>query len=80
MMLSAVSPAPRIPNWGKRGQGLLLKAGMPFAIEPMLTAGDYRTRQLGDHWTVVTVDGSLSAHFEHTIVVTENGAEILTRL
>jgi len=72
--------APRIPNWGKRGQGLLLKAGMTFAIEPMLTAGDYRTRQLGDHWTVVTVDGSLSAHFEHTIVVTENGAEILTRL
>jgi len=70
---------PRIPNWGKRGQGLVLKAGMTFAIEPMLTAGDYRTRQASDHWTVLTVDGSLSAHFEHTIVVTEDGADILTR-
>jgi methionyl aminopeptidase len=72
--------APRIPNWGKKGQGLVLKAGMTFAIEPMLTAGDYRTRQLGDHWTVVTMDSSLAAHFEHTIVVTEDGADILTRL
>ncbi len=71
---------PRIPNWGRRGQGLILNAGMTFAIEPMLTAGNYRTKQLSDHWTVVTIDGSLSAHFEHTIAVTEDGADILTRL
>ena len=71
---------PRIPNWGRRGQGLILNAGMTFAIEPMLSAGGYRTRQLSDHWTVVTIDGSLSAHFEHTIAVTDDGADILTRL
>jgi methionyl aminopeptidase len=76
----AMHEAPRIPNWGKRGQGPILRAGMTLAIEPMLTAGDYRTRQSSDQWTVLTIDGSLSAHFEQTIAVTEDGADILTRL
>jgi methionyl aminopeptidase len=71
---------PNIPNWGPAGRGFRLKPGMTFALEPMLTLGDYRTRQLADHWTVVTADGSLAAHFEHTIVVTEDGSEILTRI
>lgn len=71
---------PRIPNWGSAGQGVVLKAGMTFALEPMLTAGGYETRQLADRWTVVTADGSLAAHFEHTIVVTEEGAEVLTQV
>ncbi len=71
---------PRIPNWGPAGRGLKLKAGMTMALEPMLTLGGYETRQLANNWTVVTADGSLSAHFEHTIAVTENGAEILTRI
>lgn len=71
---------PRIPNWGPPGRGMLLKAGMTLALEPMLAAKGYQTRVLDDHWTVVTQDKSLSAHFEHTIAITENGAEILTRL
>lgn len=71
---------PRIPNWGVPGQGLPLKAGMTFALEPMVTLGGYETRSLADHWTVVTADHSLAAHYEHTIVVTEQGGEILTRI
>lgn len=71
---------PRIPNWGPGGRGLVLRPGMTFALEPMLTSGGFETRQLADHWTVVTADGSLAAHFEHTVVVTEEGAEILTRV
>lgn len=70
---------PQIPNFGSPGHGRLLGAGMTLALEPMLTLGDYRTRLLDDMWTVVTADGSLSAHFEHTIAVTEGEAEILTR-
>ncbi len=70
---------PQIPNFGSPGHGPLLAAGMTLALEPMLTLGDYRTRLLDDMWTVVTADGSLSAHFEHTIAVTEGQAEILTR-
>lgn len=69
-----------IPNWGARGQGIRLKRGMTMALEPMLTAGGYATRQLADGWTVVTADGSLSAHFEHTIVVADGEAEILTKI
>ncbi len=69
---------PRIPNWGPAGHGPVLKAGMTLALEPMLTTGGFETRQLADHWTVVTADGSLAAHFEHTVAVTEEGAEILT--
>jgi methionyl aminopeptidase len=71
---------PRIPNWGTAGRGLVLKAGMTFCLEPMLCSGDYATRVLADGWTVVTVDGSLSAHSEHTLVVTDRGGEILSRL
>ena len=69
---------PQVPNYGRPKRGPLLKVGMTIAIEPMITAGDPATRTLDDKWTVVTVDGSLSAHFEHTIAVTEKGPEILT--
>ncbi|HWA39984.1 MAG TPA: type I methionyl aminopeptidase [Gemmatimonadales bacterium] len=69
---------PQVPNYGKPKRGPLLKVGMTIAIEPMITAGDPATRTLDDKWTVVTLDGSLSAHFEHTIAVTEKGPEILT--
>src|SRR5262245_10653854 len=71
---------PQIKNYGEAGKGMLLRPGMTFAIEPMITAGDYATRELDDGWTVVTVDGKLAAHFEHTIAITESGGpEILTR-
>jgi len=69
---------PHIPNWGSPGRGRRLRPGMTFAIEPMVMLGSPAVRVLDDHWTVVTVDGSLCAHFEHTIAVTENGPEILT--
>ncbi len=71
---------PQIPNYGPPGRGPLLRPGMTLAVEPMLTMGDYHTRVLDDMWTVVTADGSLSAHFEHTVAVTDGEAEILTRL
>jgi methionyl aminopeptidase len=70
---------PEIPNYGPPGQGPILKEGMVFAIEPMVNVGTARTRMLNDGWTVVTEDGKPSAHFEHTIVVTSKGPEILTR-
>ncbi|RKN65214.1 type I methionyl aminopeptidase [Paenibacillus ginsengarvi] len=70
---------PDIPNYGMPGHGPLLKAGMVLAIEPMVTAGERYVRTLEDNWTVVTVDGSLCAHFEHTIAITSNGFEILTQ-
>ena len=72
--------APQVPNYGKPGRGLVLRPGMTLAIEPMLLAGSYRTRVLPDQWTVVSADGSLTAHHEHTIAVTENGPRILTAL
>ncbi len=71
---------PQIPNYGQPGRGVLLKPGMTFALEPMLNMGTYLTRVLDDNWTVVTEDGELSAHFEHTIAITDGEAEILTRL
>ncbi len=71
---------PQIPNYGTAGQGPVLKRGMTLALEPMVNAGGWRTKVLDDRWTVVTADGSLSAHFEHTIAITDEGAEILTRL
>ena len=71
---------PQIPNFGPPGQGPLLRPGMTLALEPMVTVGDYHTRLLDDGWTVVTADGSLSAHFEHTIAVTEGDPTILTAL
>ncbi len=70
---------PEIPNFGKRGTGDRIKPGMTLAIEPMVNAGGYKTRTLDDGWTVVTADGSPSAHFEHTVLTTERGPEILTR-
>ena len=70
---------PQIPNFGKAGRGIELKAGMIFAIEPMVNAGRYAVRILEDGWTVVTEDGSLSAHFEHSVAITDNGPDILSR-
>lgn len=69
---------PFIPNYGKPGQGTELQTNMTIAIEPMLTMGNAATEILDDDWTFVTADGSLAAHFEHTVLVTENGYEILT--
>lgn len=69
---------PQVPNYGQPGRGVLLRPGMCIAIEPMLNLGDWRTRILDDQWTVVTLDGKLSSHFEHTIAITEDGPEILT--
>ena len=69
---------PSIPNFGTPGTGPILEAGMVLAIEPMLTAGTFRVRELEDGWTVVTRDGSYAAHFEHTVAVTANGSEIFT--
>jgi methionyl aminopeptidase len=71
---------PQIPNYGKPGTGVRLKAGMTFAIEPMVNVGGWEVRVLGDGWTVVTVDGSLSAHFEHSIAITDDGPVILSAL
>ncbi len=70
--------APQIPNYGAPGTGMRLRPGMVLALEPMVNAGKAQVRTLEDGWTAVTVDGSLSAHFEHTIVVTEEGPEILS--
>jgi methionyl aminopeptidase len=69
---------PQIPNFGFPGTGPALKKGMALALEPMLNVGDWHTRVDDDHWTVRTADGSLSAHFEHTIVITDAEAEVLT--
>jgi len=74
----AMHEDPFIQNWGPPGRGPALKPGLVVAIEPMLTLGRDETRLLRDDWTVVTADGSLSAHFEHTIAVTEDGHEVLT--
>ncbi|MEE9198598.1 MAG: type I methionyl aminopeptidase [Dehalococcoidia bacterium] len=71
---------PAVPNYGRPGRGVLLQEGMALAIEPMLNIGTWKTKVKGDNWTVVTEDGSLSAHFEHTIAITADGAEVLTRL
>ena len=71
---------PQIPNYGKPGTGLILKAGMVLAIEPMINQGGYAIQVLEDGWTAVTKDRKLSAHFEHTIVITTTGPEILSQL
>jgi len=70
---------PQIPNFGLPGTGPVLKRGMTLALEPMVNTGDWRTQLGDDHWTVLTADGSLSAHFEHTIVITDAEPEVLTR-
>lgn len=69
---------PQVPNFGPADRGPVLKKGMVLALEPMVTVGDWHTRQLEDRWTVVTADGSLSAHFEHTIAITDGAAQVLT--
>ncbi|HEX2038297.1 MAG TPA: type I methionyl aminopeptidase [Acidimicrobiales bacterium] len=75
---TAMHEEPQVPNYGPPGKGPRLRAGMVFAVEPMVNVGRPETRTLGDGWTVVTADGSLSAHVEHTIAVTEEGPEVLT--
>ena len=74
----ALHEDPQVPNYGKPGMGIRLKAGMVLAIEPMVNAGSYEVKTLEDGWTTVTEDGSLSAHFEHTVAITEDGPVILS--
>jgi methionyl aminopeptidase len=74
----ALHEDPQVPNYGPKGKGLLLKVGMVLAIEPMINAGSHEVKVLADGWTAVTVDRSLSAHFEHTVAITPKGPEILT--
>jgi methionyl aminopeptidase len=71
---------PQVPNYGSPGKGIRLKPGMVLAIEPMINQGTYDVRVLDDKWTVVTADGKLSAHFEHTVAITDKGPEILTHI
>lgn len=72
--------APQVPNFGLPGRGVRLKAGMVLAIEPMINMGGYEVRILDDGWTAVTADGSLSAHFEHTVAITPGGPYVLSRI
>jgi methionyl aminopeptidase len=74
----ALHEDPQIPNYGPRGRREVLSPGMTLAIEPMINVGGPETKVLGDGWTVVTADGSLSAHFEHTVAILEDGHEVLT--
>ncbi len=74
----AMHEDPQVPNYGQAGTGPTLKAGMVLAIEPMINAGRADVRSLDDGWTVVTSDGRMSAHFEHTVAITENGPMVLT--
>ena len=74
----ALHEDPQVPNYGRPGRGPEMKPGLVLAVEPMVNIGGWETRQLTDGWTVVTEDGSLSAHFEHTIAVLEDGHEVLT--
>lgn len=69
---------PQVPHYGSPGRGMRLEKGMTFTIEPMINEGTWQARVLGDGWTAVTADGALSAQFEHTVAVTENGCEVLT--
>ena len=71
---------PQVPNYGRPGRGPRLRPGMIFAIEPMVNIGSDKVKVLKDEWTAVPVDGSLSAHFEHTVLITDNGPEVLTRI
>ncbi|KKT39890.1 MAG: Methionine aminopeptidase [Parcubacteria group bacterium GW2011_GWA2_44_13] len=71
---------PEIPNWGRKGEGNELFEGMVIALEPMATEGSPKVKLAKDGWTWVTRDGSRSAHFEHTLVVTKTGSEVLTKI
>jgi methionyl aminopeptidase len=75
----ALHEEPQVPNFGEPGRGPQLRAGMVLAIEPMVTMGTYEVRILDDGWTAVTRDGSLAAHFEHTVAITDQGPDVLTR-
>jgi methionyl aminopeptidase len=75
----AMHEDPPVPNYGSPGRGIRLKPGLVLAIEPMVNAGQPEVRTLEDHWTAVTVDGSLSAHFEHSVAITEDGPFVLSR-
>ncbi len=77
---TALHEEPQVPNFGPPGRGPRLKAGMVLAIEPMVNIGDADVEILDDGWTVVTADGQLSAHFEHTVAITDEGPQILTAL
>lgn len=77
---ASLHESPQVPNFGQPGKGILLKPGMVLAIEPMINERGPDVKVLGDGWTAVTCDGGLSAHFEHTIAITDNGPEILTKL
>ena len=70
--------SPQVPNYGVRGVGYEIKSGLVLAIEPMLVAGSNKNKTTADGWAVVTCDGSMAAHFEHTIAITREGIEILT--
>jgi methionyl aminopeptidase len=70
---------PQVPNYGLAGQGLVLRAGITLALEPMVLVGTHRTRVLADQWTVASADGSLTAHFEHSVAVTDDEPLILTQ-
>jgi methionyl aminopeptidase len=76
---TAMHEEPQVPNYGAAGHGIKLRPGHVFAVEPMVNAGGPETRMLNDGWSVLTADGSLSAHFEHTIAITDNGPEVFTR-
>jgi len=71
---------PQVPNWGLPGRGMVLRAGMTIALEPMVLVGTHRTKIEPDQWTVTSVDGSLTAHTEHSVAVTESGPRILTKV
>ena len=71
--------APQVPNYGRKGRGMVLRAGMTLAVEPMVLAGTYQTRVLPDQWTVVSYDGALTAHYEHSIAITNGEPDILTK-
>jgi methionyl aminopeptidase len=75
---STLHESPEVPNFGKPGRGPRLMAGMTIAVEPMVNAGDYEVKVLADGWTVETLDGSLSAHYENSILITNGVPEILT--
>jgi methionyl aminopeptidase len=76
---TAMHEMPQVPNYWPGSPGPVLKEGMVYAVEPMVNAGTYDTYVLDDGWSVMTQDGELSAHFEHTIAITDNGPEVFTR-
>jgi methionyl aminopeptidase len=71
---------PQVPNYGEPGKGTVIREGLVIAIEPMINLGGHHVKQLPDGWTVVTIDGKPSAHFEHTVAITQDGPQVLTRL